>query len=64
MPIEVISPVTRKGSKVSGNIPGDSPGAMSNPSRRGRSDAGSQMPDKPLPPVSQNSEKPAPLPKG
>ena len=36
---EVQSPVTRKGSKVSGNIPGSSPGAFSNPSRGGRGDA-------------------------
>ena len=35
MPTEVVSPVTRKGSKVSGNIPGSSPGAFSNPSRGG-----------------------------
>jgi hypothetical protein len=32
MPTEVVSPVTRKGSKVSGNQP-LSPGARSNPSR-------------------------------
>jgi hypothetical protein len=32
---EVVSPVTRKGSKVSGNIPGFSPGAFSNSSRGG-----------------------------
>jgi hypothetical protein len=32
---EVCSPVTRPGSKVSGNIPGSSPGAFSNPSRGG-----------------------------
>jgi len=35
MPTEVVSPVTRKGSKVIGNIPGFSPGAFSNPSRGG-----------------------------
>jgi hypothetical protein len=35
MPTEVVSPVTRKGSKVGGNIPGSSPGAFSNPSRGG-----------------------------
>ena len=30
---EISSPVSRKGSKLSGNIPGSSPGAKSNPSR-------------------------------
>jgi hypothetical protein len=33
MPIkEVCSPISRPGSKLSGNIPGSSPGAKSNPS--------------------------------
>jgi hypothetical protein len=31
MPTEVISPITRKGSKVSGNVPCSSPGARSMP---------------------------------
>jgi hypothetical protein len=43
MPKIVESPVTRKGSKVSGNIPGFSPGAFSNPSRGN----GDSVPPKP-----------------
>jgi hypothetical protein len=34
MPTEVVSPVTRRGSKVSGNEPCSSPGARSMPSSR------------------------------
>jgi hypothetical protein len=33
---QVISPVTRRGSKVSGNIPGSSPGARSAPGNSSR----------------------------
>jgi hypothetical protein len=56
MPTEVQSPVTRKGSKVSGNIPGLSPGAFSNPSR-GRTDSLPHQPSHAR--VSRNAEEPA-----
>jgi hypothetical protein len=55
---EVESPVTRKGSKVSGNIPGSSLGAFSNPSR-GRTDSGPRQPSQGR--VSRMAEEPSPL---
>jgi hypothetical protein len=59
MPTEVSSPVNRKGGKLSGNIPGSSPGAGSNPSRT-RSDQ-AEPPAGPAARVSLSSDKPASL---
>jgi hypothetical protein len=57
---EIRSPVSRPGSKVSGNIPGFSPGAFSDPSRRDRrGDNASQLPE-PAIPVSRQSAEPEP----
>jgi hypothetical protein len=47
MPTQVESPVTRKGSKVSGNIAGSSPGAFSNPSRGDATRAAHSVPNQP-----------------
>ena len=57
MPTEVVSPVTRKGSKVSGNVPGSSPGAFSNPSR-GRRDSVPPQPTHGGGHVSRGAEEP------
>jgi hypothetical protein len=57
MPTEVVSPVTRKGSRVSGNIPGSSPGAFSNPSR-GRGDSVPRQPANGGGHVSRSAEEP------
>jgi hypothetical protein len=58
---EVVSPVTRGGSKVSGNIPGSSPGATSNPSRAGgvRFDSVPPQPSHARVSLSSNAQEPA-----
>jgi hypothetical protein len=56
MPIEVCSPINIKSGKTSGNIPGSSPGAFSNP-LRARTDSLPQQPSHAR--VSRNTEEPA-----
>jgi hypothetical protein len=62
---EVLSPISKKGSKMSGNEHASSPGCRSNPSNpMSRRDAVSQYPDRPLPVPSAHStrtDKPANL---
>jgi len=48
MPIEVISPVTRKGSKVGSVTRGESPGARSMPGRGDQSEAPRLEPRRPV----------------
>jgi hypothetical protein len=55
MPTEICSPITRRGSKASGNLAGSSPGAFSNPSRGGR---GGSVPAQPAHGASRHSEEP------
>jgi hypothetical protein len=52
---EVCSPINVKGGKTSGNIPGSSPGAFSNPSRGDRKDS---IPPQPAHGTSRHSEEP------
>jgi hypothetical protein len=59
MPTEVCSPITRKGSNASGNIPGSSPGARSMPGASGG--AGDSVPPQPSHgPASRHSAEPEP----
>jgi hypothetical protein len=53
---EVCSPISRRGSKLSGNIPGSSPGARSNPSRGDQTSGAGHQPE-PSTPASGNSGK-------
>jgi hypothetical protein len=48
---EICSPITRRGSRASGHIPGSSPGARTHPTARGRDDNtwGGQYPAPSLP---------------
>jgi hypothetical protein len=59
MPTEVVSPISRKGSKVGSGQP-MSPGARSNPSSRG-DQATSQPPEQPAHRVAPHADKPAEL---
>ena len=59
MPTEVCSPISRKGGKTSGNIPGFSPGARSMPGAGDRRD--SVPPQPPHGTVSRGAEPELPL---
>jgi hypothetical protein len=57
--VEILSPITRKGSKMQGNVPGSSPGVRHDDARRRKAEPVSELPAKP---VGRDAERPSRVP--
>jgi hypothetical protein len=59
--VEILSPITRKGSKMQGNVPGSSPGVRHDAADARRRRKAGPVPE-PAKPVGRDAERPSKLP--